>query len=66
MDDNKTFNDLLNQYYRKDNRFELVNNYDDNIIFNYNAGTILNKLKTSKIKDIIKAELATVIVTELK
>ena len=57
---------MLNQYYRKDNRFELVNNYDDNIIFNYNAGTILNKLKTSKIKDIIKGELATVIVTELK
>ena len=66
IDENKTINELLNEYCKKDNRFDLVNNYDNFIYFDYNAGIILNKYKTSKIKDIIKGELATVIMREIK
>ena len=65
IDENKTINELLNEYYKKDNRFDLVNNYDNYIKFNYNAGCILNKFKTKKIKDIINRDIATIIVFEI-
>ena len=66
MDENETINELLNEYCKRDNRFDLVNNYDNYIKFVYNAMTILNQFKTNKIKEIINGELAIIIVNEIK
>ena len=33
LDGNKTINDLINEYFRKINRFEYIDNYDKNFLY---------------------------------
>ena len=53
IEENKTINDLLNEYFRKNNRFDCIDNYDKNISFIYNSENI-NSFKNKKIKDYFK------------
>ena len=48
LDGNKTINDLINEYFRKINKFEYINNYDKKFTFLYNSKKI-NSCKDSKI-----------------
>ena len=64
MDVNKTINELLNEYLKKINKIELINNYDNKIFFNYNAQQ-LNDKKDSKIKDVFD-KLAEIYVLQIK
>ena len=50
IDNNKTINELLNMYCQKNNRFELIDNYDQYLAFLFNA-EVLNKKKNKIIKD---------------
>ena len=51
----KTINELLNEYCRKSNKFDLVDNYDDYIKFIYNS-SVINKQKNQQIKNYFKEE----------
>ena len=53
IDPNKTINELFNEYFRKINRLENINNYNEKYDFIYNA-SILNYLKEKKINEIFK------------
>ena len=50
IDGNKTINDLINEYFRKINKFEYIDNYDKNFFILYNSKKI-NFCKDSKINE---------------
>ena len=53
IEEDKTLNELLNEYCRKSNKFDLVDNYDDYINFIYNA-SVINKQKNQQIKELFQ------------
>ena len=55
IDGNRTMNELFNLYCEKNDRFDLVNNYDKHFEFIYNVNK-LNNFKNKKIFDIIKGK----------
>ena len=55
FDVDKSCNDLFNEFCRRSNNFNFVNNYDNNVQFFYNAD-IINKFKDKKIKDVFKID----------
>ena len=50
IEENKTVNDLLNEYLRKNNRPDFIDNYDQEFSFIFNSKKI-NSSKRIKIKD---------------
>ena len=53
IEEDKTINELLNEYCRKSNKFDLVDNYDDYINFIHNA-SVINKQKNQQIKELFQ------------
>ena len=49
----KSCNDLFNEYCRRSNNFNFIDNYDNYIDFIFNA-SLINKLKEKKIKEVFK------------
>ena len=64
MDINKTINELLNEYLKRINKIDLIDNYDNKFSFIYNANK-LNDNKDSKIKNFFD-KLAEIYVVQLK
>ena len=64
IDIEKTINDLLNEFCRKNNCLNLLDNYDKHFIFFFDAKK-LNQKKEEKIKNIIRGLVACISVTKL-
>ena len=60
IEEDKALNKLLNEYCRKSNKFDLVDNYDDYINFIYNA-SVINKQKNQQIKELFQRRTPNII-----